>query len=106
MAKEKVEFAIKKEVLNDGTEQLTPVFRRKRLFIQDNWERIACIYGKFTLMELDFVPSLTYEDCVGHIQGYKEVLRTKVANQVATEELHLLESSELNTRAINIESPK
>lgn len=73
------EFAIKREELNSGKVILTPMCRRatilNKLPIFNNpWQRIVEIYGNYVLMELDFVPELTYEQCEEHINGYKQKL--------------------------------
>jgi hypothetical protein len=98
MAKTVYEFAIKKDVLNSGKTIFTPVCRKKtiwgRLF-PNSWERITNIYDEYLLMELDFIPELTYKDCEEHIAGYQKVLEESVENEVATVEFHNLEEQEI-----------
>lgn len=94
----KFEFAIKKDVLNNGKIIYTPVCREKsklgRLF-SGKWQRIVQIYERFFLMELDFIPELSYGECERHIQGYQEELMMQVQDQIATVEFHTLEEKEI-----------
>jgi len=96
----KYEFAIKKDVLNSGKTIYTPVCRMKsklgKLNIFPNpWNRIVDQYGVYCLMELDFVPELSYAECEQHIQGYQQVLLKKNENDVSTVEFHVLEEKEI-----------
>lgn len=96
----KYEFAIKKDVLNSGKTIFTPVCRKKFLLGRFNifpnpWERITKIYDQFTIMELHFIPELTYIECEEHIQGYQETLLQTIENQVAVIEFHSLEEKEI-----------
>lgn len=98
MAKAVYEFAIKKDILNSGKVIHTPVCRKKSKFgrfIPNPWERITKIYDEFTLMELNFTPKLTQEDCEQHIAGYQQVLKQSVENNVAIIEFHSLEKKEI-----------
>ena len=91
------EFAIKKDVLNSGKNIFTPVCRKKSKLgrlLPNPWMRITFIYDQVLLMELDFIPDLTYKECEIHIKAYQDALIHKVENQVATIEFHTLE--ELN----------
>ncbi len=91
----KYEFAIQKKKLNSGKEILIPVCRRKSLskfiLLSNQWCRIICIYGIYKLMELDFDPELTHEECQQHINGYKEYLSKSVENNVSTIEVDNIE---------------
>jgi hypothetical protein len=82
------EFTVKKTVLHSGREVLTPMARQKCWFLPNQWCRISCLYGIYTLMDLDFTPQLTYDECVAHIHGYQQVLQNNVANTVKYEEYH------------------
>lgn len=100
----KYEFAIKKDTLNNGSIIYTPVCRRsgilnKFTIFSSNWERIVKIYDHYCVMDLNFVPDLTYEECKDHIQGYQNHLQKLVENQIAEIEFHTLEE-------IDIESDK
>lgn len=94
----KYEFAIKKDVLNSGKAIYTPVCRQKstlgRIF-PNHWIRITKIYNQYTLLELDFIPELSYAECEEHIEGYQQVLLQMVENQIATVEFHTLEEKEV-----------
>jgi hypothetical protein len=82
------EFAIKKHTLNSGKVVLIPVCRKKskiKLF-PESWQRITMIYGKATVLDLNFDPELTYKDCEEHILAYKEVLSKQVEHHVAATE--------------------
>lgn len=96
----KYEFAIKKDVLNSGKTIYTPVCRKKSEFpylriFNNPWERISRIYDRYTLMELHFTPELSYEECQKHIQGYQQTLSQLRKDEIATAELHLLETQEI-----------
>lgn len=91
MSRKQYEYAIKKEILNNGRANHIPVVRQKRRIFPNNWERIVCIYGKYMLMDLDFSPSLTLEECREHIKGYRDVLFKKIENDVTEEVLIELE---------------
>lgn len=91
------EYAIQKEVLNSGKEIFTPVVRRKKrwkwgwLGYEEGWQRIVRQYDRWVLLELDWDPELTYEQCQEHIDGYHKTLIDSVANEVNKVELHKLE---------------
>lgn len=85
------EFAIRKETTNGGTEILTPVVRIKRRFFPNPWQRITCLYGEYKILDLDFTPQLTYDQCVAHITGYQLALKQQTAHVVIIEEYHQLE---------------
>jgi hypothetical protein len=98
----KYEFAIKKDVLNSGKVIYTPVCREKsKLGIFGNyllhrpWQRIVQIYDEFSLLDLHFIPELTYRECELHIKGYQEKLLQTKENEVATVEFHTLEEKEI-----------
>jgi hypothetical protein len=94
----KHEFAIKKDILNSGEIVLTPVVRLKSKygrFLNNKWNRITKIYGVYMLMELDFDPKLTREECKEHIQGYQQALRELNKNQVETIEFDTLEEKDI-----------
>lgn len=100
----KYEFAIKKDTLNNGSIIYTPVCRKKNILDKINifsnpWERIVKIYDQYDIMDLPFVPILTYEECKDHIQGYQDHLRKLVGTQIAEIEFHTLEE-------IDVESDK
>ena|SRR5688572_20999311 len=90
------EFAIKKDVLNSGKTIHTPVCRKKsklgRLNIFPNpWERIVKLYDKYVLIELDWTPSLTYQECEEHIHGFQLSLTESINNQLHSVEFHALQ---------------
>lgn len=87
----KYEFGIRTMTLNNGKEILVPVICEVKRFMPKNWQRITKLYEKYLIQELDFNPELTMQDCKDHINGYKEVLRTKVENNIMKTELQLLE---------------
>src|SRR5688572_10488739 len=90
----KYEFAIKKDVLNSGKVIHTPVCRKKSRLGKWNpnpWVRIVKIYDEYVLMDLHFIPDLSYEECKEHISGYQGKLLKSVENQVAEVEFHALE---------------
>lgn len=91
------EFAIKKETLNSGKDIFTPVVRRKakKWMYTNEWDRITCIYGKYTTIKIDWNPELTYEQCDEHIKGYQQELLQQIANNVAIVEFHNLENKEI-----------
>lgn len=95
MKKIKYEFAILKQVLNNGKEIYTPVVRPVRKIVPAKWERIICLYGKYLIQDLDFTPNLSYADCESHILGYQEVLKHQVENEIKLTELHTLEQKEI-----------
>ncbi len=80
------EFAIKRELLLNGTELYIPIVRRKRRFYTDQWERITCIYGHYLLMDLLWEPQLTKAECEQHIESYKKQLHNECANFIETVE--------------------
>lgn len=100
MVKSIYEFAIKKEVLNSGKVIYTPVCRKKsywsKLFRED-WERITKIYDRYFLLDLNFgrnpdeAPSLTYQDCKEHIEGFQESLLKEAERDIKCVEFHTLE---------------
>ena len=75
------QYAIKKDVLHDSTQVLTPVTRIKGLFTT-RWERICKVEGRYCLQELDWSPILTEDECNERIEGYKRLLKDLVANSV------------------------
>lgn len=96
----KFEFAIKKDILKSGKVIHTPVCRKKSKLGRFNifstpWNRIVEIYGEYSLMEIDFVPELSYKHCEEHIYGYQQVLLKKNENEVSTVEFHMLEEKEI-----------
>lgn len=91
------EFAIKKEKLNSGETVFTPVCRQKVAnkffsFFEHPWNRITRIYDQYFLLELNFTPNLTFEDCELHIKEYKKVLKQQSTNEVQSIELQSLET--------------
>jgi hypothetical protein len=92
------EFAIKRDTLNSGKIIYTPVCRRRaniwKRFNHYPWERITKIYNEYILLDLTFVPDLSYEECEQHIRAYQKKLENSVAHHVASEEFHLLEEKE------------
>jgi len=74
----KYEFAIRTALLSSGKSTHTPVCRKKtsitNLLIPNPWDRIVEVYGEYILMDLPFVPDLTYEECELHIKKYQEKL--------------------------------
>lgn len=98
----KYEFAIKKDTLNNGNVIYTPVCRKKNILDKINifsspWERIVKIYDHYCIMDLNFVPNLSYEECKEHIQGYQNHLLKLVENQIAEIEFHTLEEVEVES---------
>ena len=94
------EFAIKKNVLNSGKTILTPVCRIKsklgRFNIFPNeWLRITNIYDQYILMELDWIPELTYKECELHIKGYQQILFEKIQNEVSLIQFDTLEEKKI-----------
>lgn len=92
------EFAIKKDILNSGKEILTPVCRTKskwRWAGSNPWCRISLVEGKHTLLELDWIPELTYKQCEERVKEYQKELLKKVANNVVIVEFHNLENKEI-----------
>lgn len=87
----KYEFAIQKTIKKNKMEILTPVVREKRRLLPPPWNRIVIVYGRAILMELDFEPELTYDQCLEHIEAYKNVLREQVATNIQAVEFHNLE---------------
>ncbi len=85
------EFAIKKDSLNSGIIIYTPVCRKKAKLIPYPWERITKIYDNYILMDLNFVPDLTYEECEEHIHGYQQKLLKLRENDITEVEFHTLE---------------
>lgn len=86
------EFAIKKETLSSGREILVPVCRKKTKFRIGSysplpWERIACIYGEYRLMELadDIAPELNEVACKNHIIGYQQYLTSELESEAKVE---------------------
>lgn len=67
-------FVIRKIILNNGKELYTPMVCLRHGLLQNNWERITCIYNKYIIQELDFEPNLTYMECQQHIEGFKQQL--------------------------------
>lgn len=92
------EFAIKKDTLNSGKIIYTPICRKKtsiwKRFNHYPWERITKIYNEYILLDIQFTPDLSYEECEQHIQAYQSKLKQSVAHEVALEELHVLEVKE------------
>lgn len=97
----KHEFAIKKQVLNSGRVVHTPVYRANSFgrlrILQTPWTRITRQYDKFKLMDLDFDPDLTFEECEEHIEGFKEQLIKNKENQVKFVEYLKLENKKSTT---------
>lgn len=85
----KYQFAVKKEVLNSGKELFTPCVRTvKKVFFRNvysNWDRVTKIYDRFTTLELDFYPELTFEECKDHLTEYKKVLQKNIENNLKEE---------------------
>lgn len=88
------EFAIKKDEQNNGKIIYTPVVRQKKnkwlRFIpvpENNWNRITCIYGKYTLIPVDWEPELTFEECEAHIEGYKQTLIANKSEEIKASDL-------------------
>lgn len=88
-----VEFAIQKKTLNSGEVVHIPVCRRKSLIplLSVPWERICRVYDNYILLDLDFEPNLSYEECEEHIRCYKQKLLGLVENQVSEIEFSDLE---------------
>jgi hypothetical protein len=93
------EFAIQKNVLNSGKIIYTPVCRVKSLFgnkiFPRRWERITKIYDNYILLDLDFMPELTFCQCQEHISAYKQILRRKVEKYVDQVDYHELEEEDI-----------
>ena len=70
LAKKDDQFRIKVEKKFDRTVFTPQIKSGESRF--NHWERIVYIYGKFYVMELDEVSSLSEEECRSHIIGYKE----------------------------------
>lgn len=94
----KFEFAIKKDVLNSGKVIFTPVCRQKGwagifgLYLYNHpWIRITEIYGDYILMDLDWTPELTFEQCEKHIEGYQAKLDRSIENNLHYAEFQNLE---------------
>lgn len=85
------EFAIRKEILKSGKVRYTPVVRRKRRFFQESWNRIVNLYGKYVLLELDFDPELTHEQCAEHLINYQRQLKEEQGHLVDIIEYDQLE---------------
>lgn len=89
------EFATKIDTLHSGEKVFTPVVRTKQNrwipFLAPEWNRITCIYGVYSLQNIDFTPSLTLEQCKEHIEGYKKVLEIQNASKIKDIEFHELE---------------
>lgn len=68
------EFAIHKKVLNNGTEILTPLVRRKSRLFKNKWNRIVHKYSRYLLEDIDWDEPLTQQQCEDHIAGYKLLL--------------------------------
>lgn len=85
----KYEFAIKIATLNSGKSVYTPVCREKpttRISIGNKpWQRITKIYNEYKLLELDFDPKLTKEECEEHIEGFKNQLLLSTEYQILQE---------------------
>src|ERR1041385_4835654 len=81
----KYEFAIRKTTLSSGKTIYTPVCRKKtsitNFLIPNPWERIVEVYGQYILMELSFIPDLTYDQCEAHIQKYQEKLQNEKVDE-------------------------
>lgn len=75
------QYAIKKDVLEDGTVILAPVTRNKG-YLSTRWERICKLEDRYCLQELDWNPNLTEEECNERIEGYRKYLKDLVANTV------------------------
>lgn len=97
MAKRTLEFAVRKHILKSGKVVHTPVARTKRisLWFPDVWTRITLVEGRYKLLDLDFEPDLTYEQCSEHIINYQNQLRRDRENEVETIEYHLLETQSI-----------
>lgn len=72
MTANKYQFAIKHDVLKSGKEILTPVVRYKNRFFKGMWYRIVKVYDRYVMMDIDFIPNLTREECQEHIEGFKK----------------------------------
>lgn len=85
------EFAIKVNKLKSGKEVYIPVYRTKstfsKLFANNKWTRIVKLYNKYTLMELDFEPELTHEQCEEHIKGFAQALINRESDQICKIEI-------------------
>lgn len=77
-------FAVRTVVLNNGKTIFIPMVRS--IFAYRQWMRIVCIYDRFVLQDLDFDVNLTYNDCLAHIEGYKQQLIKNCENCVHTTE--------------------
>ena len=97
----KYEFAIKKDMLYSGKAIYTPVCRKESTFFgvpttwNNPWNRITKIYNVYTLLELDFVPELSYEECEEHIKAYQDFLIKQDSHEVMSIELHALETKNI-----------
>lgn len=80
-----VEFAIQKKTLNSGETVHIPVCRRKALIplLSVPWERITKVYDQYILLDIDFEPNLSLEECEEHIRCYKQKLLGLVENEVS-----------------------
>ena len=94
----KYEFAIKKDTLNSGKVVYSPVCREKaKLFglFPNPWNRITKIYDNYTIMELDWIPELTFAECEEHIKGYQLALAKVTHNEVVMMELQNYEEKQI-----------
>lgn len=94
------EFAIKKDILVSGKVIHTPVCRKKSKLgrfniFPNSWNRITKIEERYTLLDLDWNPELSYKECEERIHGYQQVLLKKTENEVSTVEFHVLEEQEI-----------
>lgn len=80
------EFSIKVERLNSGKVIYTPIVRNTYTIfnypIRGDWERITAVEGRYMLINIDFNPNLTPEECQSRIDGYKKQLEREKQHQV------------------------
>lgn len=86
-----LEFAIKKDILKSGAVIYTPVVRHKRLIFPEQWGRITLIYGRYVVLDLNFEPELSHEQCGEHIINYQNQLRKEQEHLVEQVEFDVLE---------------
>lgn len=78
------QFAIKVIELKNGDTTFIPVVRRKGGLIRPHgyWQRIVKVYDRYELIDIDFTPQLTNNECIEHLYGYKQQFLNNEANQI------------------------
>jgi hypothetical protein len=75
-----LQYAIRKEILMNGKEKLTPVVREVGLF--EGWIPIVKINNEYYAIDVGSEYNYTEKECLGHIEGYKEQLNKLSENNV------------------------